>query len=131
MWETFIVKSLKGYCKVFLSECLNILNNVHLVQSQIKRLGIELIPSLSFLLKQLFLRFAYPEHLGSANRAHTLSCRLAILHRDGPGVFNFLFCFTFHTICLHRITLLNVEYLLRTEQPTGFFCPVGCSKGMK
>ena len=47
------------------------------------------------------LTFAYSEHLGVAYRAHTLGCRLAILHGYGSGIFDFPLGAAFNTICLH------------------------------
>jgi len=52
------------------------------------------------------LTLAYPEHLGAAYRAHTLSRRLAILHGYGLSILHLPFGSAFHTVCLHQVHLL-------------------------
>jgi len=47
------------------------------------------------------LTLAYSEHLGAAYRAHTLSCRLSILHGYALGIFHLPFGTAFNAICLH------------------------------
>ena len=48
------------------------------------------------------LALPYPKHLGAACRAHTLSCRPAIFHGYGLGIFHLPLGAAFHTICFHR-----------------------------
>jgi len=48
-----------------------------------------------------YLTLSNSEHLGSAYGAHTLSCRLTILHGYGLGVFHFPFGAAFHAVSLH------------------------------
>ena len=78
---------------------------VHIVQSKIERLGIE-IPSLSDVLLRRFsvLAFSYPEHLGPTHGTYSLSCRFAVLHGHGSRVLYFPACATLHTICFHLDT---------------------------
>ncbi len=47
------------------------------------------------------LALPYPEHLGLAYWAYTLSCRLTILHGYALGVLHFPFSTAFDTIGLH------------------------------
>jgi len=54
------------------------------------------------------LTLANFEHLGSAHRAHTLSCRPAIFHGYPSSVLHFPFGTALHTVCLH-LTLLFLE----------------------
>jgi len=43
----------------------------------------------------------YPEHLGSAYGAYTLSCRLPVLHSYGFSILHFSFSTALHAVCLH------------------------------
>ena len=52
------------------------------------------------------LALPYPEHLGAAYGADTLSCRLAVLHGYAFRVLHFPFGAAFHTVRLHRSTSL-------------------------
>ena len=54
------------------------------------------------------LTLADSEHLGSAHRAHALSCWPAIFHGDPSSVLHFPFGTALHTVCLH-LTLLFLE----------------------
>ena len=50
------------------------------------------------------LALPYFEHLGAANRAHSLGRRLAVLHGDGLGALHFFLGAAFHTIRLHPVS---------------------------
>ena len=54
------------------------------------------------------LTLANSEHFGSAHRAHTLGCRLTILHGDSFDVSHFPLGTALHTVSLHS-TLLSWE----------------------
>ena len=47
------------------------------------------------------LTLPYPEHLGPACGAYTLSRWFTILHGYGLSILHFLFGTAFHTVCLH------------------------------
>jgi len=47
------------------------------------------------------LALADPEHLGAADRADALSCRLAILHSDSLGALDFPLGAAFYAVSLH------------------------------
>ena len=50
------------------------------------------------------------EHLGAADRADALGCRLAILHGNGFGIFHFSLGAAFDAIRLHSV-LPPLSYL--------------------
>ena len=51
---------------------------------------------------KLKLLFTDPEHLGAANRARALGCRLTILHGNALGVLDLSLGSALNTISLHR-----------------------------
>jgi hypothetical protein len=53
--------------------------------------------------------FTDPEHLGAANRANALSCRLTIFHLNGLGILDFSLGAALYTISLHRHPSLFFE----------------------
>lgn len=53
------------------------------------------------------LTLAYSEHFGAAGRAHTLRCRLTVLHSYASSVLHLPFGAAFHAVGLHRATLLS------------------------
>jgi hypothetical protein len=59
---------------------------------------------------ETILGFPDSEHLGAAHRAGTLGRRLAILHRDGPGIPHFSLGAAFDTVGLHLDTSSLFEY---------------------
>lgn len=63
--------------------------------------GLELSLCSPFKILTIILSFAYLEHLGATGLAHTLVCRLAVLHRDGLGVFHYFFSLALHTVAFH------------------------------
>jgi hypothetical protein len=58
----------------------------------------------------------YPEHLGAAGWADTLSSGSAIFHGYFLGVLHFSFGFAFHTISFHLITSFNF-HLIKSFAP--------------
>jgi hypothetical protein len=55
------------------------------------------------------LGFADAEHFSAAFCADTLSCRFAILHFNGPGIFHFSLGPAFHAISFHQCTSFVFE----------------------
>ena len=51
------------------------------------------------------LTLSYSEHLSPTYGAHTLGCRLTILHGYTLGILHVPFGTALHTVCLHQIHL--------------------------
>ena len=62
------------------------------------------------------LTLPYPEHLGAARRAHTLSRWPSILHSYASGVLHLLFGTAFHTIRLHEFTSFLTRGFMQHKQ---------------